>query len=86
MTISYTCLSNVCTFQASRYLAGCFYTDPSNFFELVTTDSTATSANTDKNVTTTLQGAISAGSHSQWLVLVRPQGTMEVCFMQLSAF
>ncbi|KIM69381.1 hypothetical protein SCLCIDRAFT_1207782 [Scleroderma citrinum Foug A] len=64
--------------KASRYLAGCFYTDPSNFFELVTTDSTATSANTDKNVTTTLQGAISAGSHSQWLVLVRPQGTMEI--------
>ena len=35
------------------------------------------------NTTTTLQGAVSAGSHSQWLVLVRPQGTMEVCFVQL---
>lgn len=86
MTTSYTCLSNLFTVQASRYLAGCFYTDPSNFFEFVTTDGTTTSANTDKNVTTTLQGAVGAGNHSQWLVLVRPQGTMEVCFIQLFAF
>ncbi|KAL4078098.1 CPSF A subunit region-domain-containing protein [Scleroderma yunnanense] len=64
--------------KASRYLAGCFYTDPNNLFELVTTENTATTTSADKGVTTTLQAAVNAGNYSQWLVLVRPQGTMEI--------
>lgn len=61
--------------KASRYLAGCFFTDYNGIFELATTD---IGPNHDRSATTTLQAAVSAGSHSQWLVLVRPQGTMEI--------
>ncbi|KIK28294.1 hypothetical protein PISMIDRAFT_91657 [Pisolithus microcarpus 441] len=61
--------------KASRYLAGCFFTDSNGTFELATTD---VAPNHDRNATTTLQAVVSAGSHSQWLVLVRPQGIMEI--------
>lgn len=43
------------------------------------TDGTVTaSGSADKNITSTLQAAVTAGHNSQWLVLVRPQGVMEV--------
>lgn len=32
----------------------------------------------DQNVTSTLQAVINAGNKSQWLILIRPQGIMEV--------
>ncbi|KAI6021714.1 CPSF A subunit region-domain-containing protein [Pisolithus microcarpus] len=53
--------------KASRYLAGCFFTDSNGIFELATTD---VAPNHDRNATTTLQAVVSAGSHSQWLVLL----------------
>ncbi|KAH0834713.1 CPSF A subunit region-domain-containing protein [Lanmaoa asiatica] len=65
--------------QSSRYLAGCFYTDTSSVFEMTTTDSTVpASGSVDKNITSTLQAAVATGHNSQWLVLIRPQGVMEV--------
>ncbi|KIJ63088.1 hypothetical protein HYDPIDRAFT_29778 [Hydnomerulius pinastri MD-312] len=65
--------------KTSRYLAGSFYTDTSGIFEAMMTDTTvATSNNADKNVTSTLQSVVTAGSNSQWLALVRPQGVMEI--------
>lgn len=65
--------------QSSRYLAGCFYTDVSGIFEMTTSDGTiATSSSAEKNITSTLQAVVAAGYNSQWLVLVRPQGVMEV--------
>lgn len=38
----------------------------------------AASSSADKNITSTLQAAVTAGHNSQWLVLIRPQGVMEV--------
>lgn len=67
-----------CSKQSSRYLAGCFYTDTSGMFEMMTTDGTVAVSNNDKNITSTLQAAVAAGHNSQWLVLIRPQGIMEV--------
>lgn len=65
--------------QSSRYLAGCFYTDSSGVLEMTTTDGTVTaSCSADKNITSTLQAAVTAGYNSQWLVLIRPQGIIEV--------
>ncbi|KAG8216364.1 CPSF A subunit region-domain-containing protein [Butyriboletus roseoflavus] len=65
--------------KSSRYLAGCFYTDTSNAFEMATTDGTvAASSNADNNITSTLQAAVTTGHNSQWLVLIRPQGVMEI--------
>lgn len=64
--------------QSSRYLAGCFYTDSLSIFEMTSTDGTVVTSNSDKNVTSTLQAAVTAGHNSQWLMLIRPQGVMEV--------
>ncbi|KAH7882293.1 CPSF A subunit region-domain-containing protein [Phlebopus sp. FC_14] len=65
--------------KTSRYLAGCFYTDASGLFQATMTDAAVVaSTSADKNVTSTLQAAVTAGNNSQWLVLVRPQGIMEI--------
>ncbi|KAI9568018.1 CPSF A subunit region-domain-containing protein [Boletus coccyginus] len=65
--------------KSSRYLAGCFYIDTSSVFEMTTTDGTVVaSGSADKNITSTLQAAVTAGHNSQWLVLIRPQGVMEI--------
>ncbi|KAF8555471.1 hypothetical protein OG21DRAFT_1496241 [Imleria badia] len=64
--------------KSSRYFAGCFYTDTSSVFEMITTDGTVAASSSDKNVTSTLQAAVTAGHDSQWLVLIRPQGVMEI--------
>jgi cleavage and polyadenylation specificity factor subunit 1 len=64
--------------QTSKYLAGCFFTDTSGLFakqfETVAPVEAATS---------TLQSVVSgAGTgdrkQTQWLMLARPQGVMEV--------
>ena len=59
--------------QSSRYLAGCFYTDTTGLLESNFENST-----TPVGVTSTLSAAVNAGSKGQWLVLVRPQGIVEV--------
>lgn len=59
--------------QTSRYLAGYFYTDTSGLFQTFLNEEVPA-----ETPTSTLQGAMNAGSRSQWLVLVRPQGVVEV--------
>ena len=58
--------------QTSRYLAGYFYTDTSGLFQ------TFLNEDAPPETATTLQGAMNAGNKTQWLVLVRPQGVVEV--------
>ena len=62
--------------QTSKYLAGCFYTDTSGIFQ---THQNAEASGTE-GVTSTLQAAMDSGKKSQWLILVRPQGVVEVTF------
>lgn len=63
--------------QNSCYIAGCFYTDTSGIFETYVDAGSATAV--DVNITSTLQATVNSDKRSQWLILVRPQGVMEVC-------
>jgi cleavage and polyadenylation specificity factor subunit 1 len=65
--------------QTSRYLTGCFFTDTTGSFETRVQNNSPETGNADKNVTSTLHAAVNAGNRNQWLVLIRPQGTLEVC-------
>lgn len=61
--------------QTSRYLTGCFYADTSWLLEKQYEGNAAAAS-----ATSTLQAAVNnAGNKGQWLVLMRPQGVMEVC-------
>ncbi|KAG2030510.1 CPSF A subunit region-domain-containing protein [Suillus americanus] len=62
--------------KSSRYIAGCFFSDTIGLFDIEATETTP-AAHADKN-TSTLQAAVAAGNRSQWLLLVRPQGVMEI--------
>lgn len=64
--------------QTSRYLAGCFFTDSTGLFETRVQNNSAETIHADTNMTSTLHAAVNAGNRSQWLILVRPQGTIEV--------
>ncbi|KAF8056614.1 CPSF A subunit region-domain-containing protein [Lyophyllum atratum] len=59
--------------KTSRYIAGCFYIDSTGLFEQNLKSSVPLNG-----ATTTLQAAVNAGSSGQSLVLVRPQGVMEI--------
>ncbi|KAF5380083.1 hypothetical protein D9615_006209 [Tricholomella constricta] len=59
--------------KTSRYLAGCFYIDSTGLFE----QNLKTSVSLN-GTTTTLQAAVNAGSKGQSLILIRPQGVMEI--------
>ncbi|OSD02613.1 hypothetical protein PYCCODRAFT_1477600 [Trametes coccinea BRFM310] len=59
--------------KSSRYIAGCFYTGTSGLFQTLVNDQAPAEA-----ATSTLQGAMNAGSNTQWLILVRPQGVVEI--------
>ncbi|KAI0062778.1 hypothetical protein BV25DRAFT_1855577 [Artomyces pyxidatus] len=64
--------------KTSRYIAGSFYTDDTGIFQ-AHVNANATAANGDgQAATSTLQAAMNAGQKSQWLVLCRPQGVMEI--------
>ncbi|OJA10745.1 hypothetical protein AZE42_07268 [Rhizopogon vesiculosus] len=63
--------------KSSRYIAGSFFTDTVGLFDVEATETTPTAGHSDKN-TSTLQAAVTAGNRSQWLVLMRPQGVMEI--------
>ncbi|KAH9830080.1 CPSF A subunit region-domain-containing protein [Rhodofomes roseus] len=60
--------------KTSKYLAGCFFTDASGLFQ---TYQSAEASGTE-GVTSTLQAAMDSGKKSQWLILVRPQGVVEI--------
>ncbi|KIL64860.1 hypothetical protein M378DRAFT_77599 [Amanita muscaria Koide BX008] len=57
--------------KSSRYLSGCFFVDSTRLFESQYEGSLSTA------MTSTVQ-SVSAGSRSQWLILLRPQGIMEI--------
>ncbi|KAG2003702.1 cleavage factor protein [Coprinopsis cinerea AmutBmut pab1-1] len=66
--------------KTSKYLAGCFFTDTSGLFGQQFETSVPL-----EGATATLQNVVSGGStsggkpqHTQWLLLVRPQGVMEI--------
>ncbi|KAF4616622.1 hypothetical protein D9613_008890 [Agrocybe pediades] len=59
--------------KTSRYLAGCFYADSTGLFESQYTNTASTA-----QPTTTLQAAVNTGNKGQWLILMRPQGIMEI--------
>ncbi|GJE96309.1 CPSF A subunit region-domain-containing protein [Phanerochaete sordida] len=60
--------------KTSKYIAGCFFTDTAGIFQ--SRADTASAA--DKDVTSTLQTVMNAGTKTQWLLLVRPQGVLEI--------
>ncbi|KAJ7164986.1 CPSF A subunit region-domain-containing protein [Mycena filopes] len=67
--------------KSSRYLTGCFFSDLSGLFdgclEGATVPDSAVSADKNQGQTSTLSG-IGSGNRSKWLVLVRPQGVVEI--------
>ncbi|KAF5370352.1 hypothetical protein D9758_007006 [Tetrapyrgos nigripes] len=68
--------------KTSRYLSGCFFTDHTGVFENnLVSNVIPQSVSSDKNnkvaATTTLNSVVS-NNKSQWLMLVRPQGVMEI--------
>ncbi|KII91367.1 hypothetical protein PLICRDRAFT_696440 [Plicaturopsis crispa FD-325 SS-3] len=65
--------------KTSRYVAGCFFSDTGDLFKTgTTTGPTDRSNGVAKDATSTVQGAVNAANRSQWLILVRPQGVMEI--------
>ncbi|KAH9943547.1 CPSF A subunit region-domain-containing protein [Amylocystis lapponica] len=60
--------------KTSKYLAGSFFTDSSGVLQSYLN----TEAPEGENVTSTLQAAMNAGNKSQWLILCRPQGVVEI--------
>jgi cleavage and polyadenylation specificity factor subunit 1 len=67
--------------QTSQYVAGCFYADTSGLFNARTTtlaDEKDEKEKDGKDAAAALHGVIDADAQSQWLVLVRPQGILEV--------
>ncbi|KAI0313592.1 CPSF A subunit region-domain-containing protein [Amylostereum chailletii] len=64
--------------KTSRYVAGSFHTDTTGLFRLQTTDDPTSPTAGPQGNTSTLQMAMDAGQKSQWLILCRPQGVMEI--------
>ncbi|KAK0240309.1 CPSF A subunit region-domain-containing protein [Armillaria nabsnona] len=64
--------------KTSRYLTGCFFTDFSGVFEHALESSAAVPNSAVSEKTSTLQNVVSSGHRTQWLLLVRPQGILEI--------
>lgn len=69
--------------QTSRYTAGCFFSDTSATFQNRSTAEQAANG-TEKNAHATVESVVNSDTRSQWLLLVRPQGVMEACPVNLS--
>ena len=72
--------------KTSRYIAGSFFNDTTGIFKTRVNEN-APGANGDAQLaTSTLQVAMTAGQKTQWLMLGRPQGVVEVssCHVILS--
>jgi hypothetical protein len=70
--------------KTSRYIAGSFFNDTTGMFKTRVNDNSP-GANGDGQATSTLQVAMTAGPKTQWLMLCRPQGVVEVrCHVMLS--
>jgi cleavage and polyadenylation specificity factor subunit 1 len=64
--------------KTSRYIAGSFFTDLAGIFKTRVNEN-APAANGDAQpATSTLQAVMTAGQRTQWLMLCRPQGVVEV--------
>ncbi|KAF8816784.1 hypothetical protein BYT27DRAFT_7181242 [Phlegmacium glaucopus] len=59
--------------KTSRYLTGCFYVDSTGLLERQYQNTVSPSG-----VSPTLQTAVNAENKGQWLLLMRPQGIMEI--------
>lgn len=65
--------------QVSRYVAACFYSDQSGIFQSQGAATSLGASNArSKSVTLSLEAAVDSKRGSQWLILCRPQGVMEV--------
>ncbi|KAK7451137.1 mRNA cleavage and polyadenylation factor subunit [Stygiomarasmius scandens] len=67
--------------KTSRYLTGCFFTDHTGVFEHnMNSGVIPASASSEKNEkpTTTTLNAVVNDNKTQWLMLIRPQGVMEI--------
>ncbi|KAH8116054.1 cleavage factor protein [Phellopilus nigrolimitatus] len=64
--------------KVSRYSAGCFFSDQSGIFELHTNPKSTASDNKQKGATASLESAVDAQRGTQWLILCRPQGVIEI--------
>ena len=64
--------------KTSRYIAGSFFNDTTGIFK-TSVNENAFAANGDAQLaTSTLQVAMTTGQKTQWLMLCRPQGVVEV--------
>ncbi|KAJ7291148.1 CPSF A subunit region-domain-containing protein [Mycena rebaudengoi] len=65
--------------KSSRYLTGYFFSDPSGLFDSCLESNTVpnSAVSVDKNPISTLS-AVSSGNRGKWLLLVRPQGVVEI--------
>jgi hypothetical protein len=66
--------------KTSRYIAGSFFTDSANIFKSHVNENARTANGDAQQSTSTLQAAMTAGQRTQWLMLCRPQGVVEVLF------
>lgn len=64
--------------QISRYTAGCFFLDKSGVFEIQANPTGAQGAASQKTGTGSLESAVDSQRGTQWLILCRPQGVVEV--------
>ncbi|KAI0341420.1 hypothetical protein BDW22DRAFT_1408067 [Trametopsis cervina] len=59
--------------KTSKYVSGCFFNDTSGIFQ---SRPNSDAEGAEQNVT--LQSAMNAGAKTQWLLLVRPHGVLEI--------
>ncbi|KAF8520929.1 CPSF A subunit region-domain-containing protein [Hysterangium stoloniferum] len=64
--------------KTSRYLAASFVTDQTGLFKLANNPGATHGKSKLKGQTTTLEAATDASRGTQWLMLCRPQGVMEI--------
>ena len=70
---------NLHTTQTSRYIAGSFFMDSTGIFKTRVNENGPSSNGDAQPATSTLQSVMNAGQKTQWLMLCRPQGVVEVC-------
>ena len=64
--------------KASRYIAGSFFDDTTGMFKTCVNENLSAANGDAQPATSTLQSAMTAGQKTQWLMLCRPQGVVEV--------
>jgi cleavage and polyadenylation specificity factor subunit 1 len=64
--------------KTSRYIAGSFFMDSTGIFKTRANENSPSANGDAQSATSTLQSAMNAGQKTQWLMLCRPQGVVEV--------